>query len=114
MIKKSLLGIKHSISGFKLAYRYDESFRKEVIFFIPLILFIIFKEIYLIKKLILFGTLVIILVVELLNTAIEKTIDTFSKNEYHPLLKVAKDAASCAVFFVIILSILIWIYVLNF
>lgn len=111
---KIISGIRNSLSGFFLAYKNDNSFKLEALSSIPLILFIFLKDITLQKKIILFSTIIIVLAFELLNTAIEKSIDALSNYQKHPLLKIAKDAASCSVFFIIILSIIVWFYVLTF
>lgn len=50
----------------------------------------------------------ILLIVEFINTAIEKTVDRISLEKHH-LSKIAKDSASAAVFISVCLLILIWV-----
>ncbi|WP_418790589.1 diacylglycerol kinase [Phosphitispora sp. TUW77] len=51
-----------------------------------------------------FFTVMMTLVTEVLNTAIEVTLDLQVQGRYHPKVKIAKDAASCAVLFCVITS----------
>ena len=59
---------------------------------------------------ILVTVMTIIIVTELLNTAIEATVDLVT-NEYHELAKIAKDCASAAAFVASILAISLYLYV---
>jgi len=68
-------------------------------------------DIALIYKLVLVVTASLILIVELLNSAIENAVDLVTK-DIHPLAKTAKDIGSTAVMFSIILHILCWVLIL--
>ena len=57
-----------------------------------------------------FLVMTVIIVAELLNTAIEATVDLVTE-EYHPLAKVAKDCASAAVLTSVLLATIVGIYV---
>lgn len=59
----------------------------------------------------LFISVHLVLVAELINTAIETTVDRISK-EHHVLAKRAKDAASAVVFYTIILATIVWMVIL--
>ncbi len=63
------------------------------------------------KRLALIGTLLVILIVELLNTAIEKLSDRVSR-DHDPVLKRVKDMGSAAILLSLILAGAIWLWVL--
>jgi diacylglycerol kinase (ATP) len=64
-----------------------------------------------IERLLLIGSLVLVLIVELLNSAVEATVDRISKKR-HKLSGRAKDMGSAAVYLSILLAILTWALVL--
>jgi len=102
---------KYAIEGFLHAVKTESSFKIELAFavvFFPVIYILPFELIY---KLILIVTFVMILIVELVNSAIENVVDLVTK-ERHPLAKSAKDIASTAVLFTVLLHILCWIIIL--
>jgi diacylglycerol kinase (ATP) len=59
----------------------------------------------------LIGSLLLVLIVELLNSAVEATVDRISK-KHHKLSGRAKDMGSAAVYLSILLAILTWMFVL--
>ena len=71
----------------------------------------ILLDISIVEKMFLFSTLFLVILAELINTAIEMTIDRISE-ELHPLSKVAKDIGSCIVLVSFIYMILIWSIIL--
>jgi len=98
---------KYAIEGLIHAFKTESSFRVELAFgvlFFPIVYLVPFELIY---KLILIITFVMILIVELLNSAIENVVDLVTK-EKHPLAKSAKDIAATAVFFTILLHLSCW------
>ena len=60
----------------------------------------------------LIGSVLLVLIVELLNSAIEFAIDRISK-DHHELSKKAKDAGSAAVLLYLVNMIIIWILVIS-
>ncbi len=102
-----------SISGLKTAWKGEEAFRQEVCVaavFIPLAFVL---PVSLVLKLLLAGSLFLILVVELLNSAIEAAIDLITE-EAHPLAKNAKDLGSAAVLICLIQAAVFWAVVLLY
>lgn len=98
---------KNSLSGFKKAFSTEEAFRQEIflgIFFLP---FVFFTERSKFEIICLLLSMFIVLITELLNTAIEYTIDRISK-DYHEMSGWAKDIASTAVFLALGQFILVW------
>jgi diacylglycerol kinase (ATP) len=101
----------YSIDGLKHAVKNETSFKIEL-----LIALIVFPLIYLmpfefIFKLVLFLSYGMIMVAELLNSAIENVVDLVTQ-EIHPLAKSAKDIAATAVLFTVILHLLCWVFIL--
>ncbi len=66
---------------------------------------------FLIEKLMLIGALLLVLIVELMNSAIEAVVDRVSL-EYHPLSKNAKDIGSAAVLLTCVLAAATWLTIL--
>ena len=102
---------QYALEGFVHAFKTESSFKLELlasIFIIPAI-FLIPMEINF--QLILLVTFVLIMIVELLNSAVENVVDLVTK-DIHPLAKSAKDIGATAVMFSIILHICCWIIVL--
>ena len=98
----------NSWNGLRAVWRSEAAFRQEVVVFViavPLA-FLVAAEMW--KRLALILVIVFIMVVELLNTAIEKLGDRVSL-EHDPRMAFIKDLGSAAVFFAILLAALIWI-----
>ena len=101
----------YSWLGFKAAYKNEAAFRQELwlcILLTPIALY--FGE-TLLDKAILISSLLFVLIVELLNSAIEAVVDRFG-DEIHELSGRAKDMGSTAVFIAITMVVIIWIGVL--
>jgi diacylglycerol kinase (ATP) len=110
-IARLLYAFKYSWEGLCDVFKKEEAFRIEIflcILFSPIIYFL---QISLIEKIILSTTLFFVLMAELTNTAIERTIDRIS-NEIHPLSKAAKDIGSCLVALSLFYSFFIWLIIL--
>lgn len=102
---------KFSYDGFIATFKSEEAFRQDLIICMILTPIAIFLPITLIEKLFLFSTLFLIIMAELINTAIEMTIDRISE-ELHPLSKIAKDIGSCIVLVSFMYLILVWVLIL--
>jgi diacylglycerol kinase (ATP) len=98
----------YAIEGFLHAFKTENSFKLELllaIFIIPAI-FIIDFELW--QKTVLLCSAFLVLIVELLNSAIENVVDLVTK-EIHPLAKSAKDIGATAVMFSIALHLICWV-----
>ena len=104
---------KYALDGLSHALKTESSFRLELICAIFIISMIVYLDISFVNKLILFVTGILVLIVELINSAIENVVDLVTK-EVHPLAKNAKDIGSTAVMFSIILHVSCWIMILIF
>ncbi len=101
----------YSWLGFKAAYKYEAAFRQELwlsMVLTPVALY--FGPSYA-DKAILMASLVFILLIEILNSALEAVVDRFG-DEIHPLSGRAKDMGSAAVFLAFVIAGLVWFSVL--
>lgn len=97
----------YSLNGIKSCFRTEEAFRQEFIlamFLLPLGLY--FGD-GAVEKFLLTGTVLFVLLVEILNTSIERAIDRISFDE-HDLSKEAKDMGSAAVMLSLLICGLCW------
>lgn len=102
---------RFSRAGFRAAYRHEEAFRQEVwslLLLLPLGLWLGKSPV---ERALLVGSLLLVPIVELLNSAIEANVDRIGL-ERHELSGRAKDIASAAVFLVIVLATSVWALVL--
>ncbi|WP_086247567.1 diacylglycerol kinase [Campylobacter vicugnae] len=97
----------YALSGLKAMVKNEHSFRIELFIIIPLFIAIWFLPLSGIEQTILGMSLLFILAMECVNSAIEACIDLVSPN-FHPLAKVAKDCGSAAVFIAISSAVLCW------
>lgn len=105
-LKKIKASIINSLNGLKASYKSEQSLYIHLLASITLIILSIIFKITLIEWLVVIAIIGITLAVELVNTAIESTVDLVTK-EYHPLAKKAKDIASAAEFVLAITSTVI-------
>jgi diacylglycerol kinase (ATP) len=106
-IKRVFAAFFYSIEGFRTAWRSEHAFRQELLLVIPGIIVALLLPVSPLKKLALIAVLVMVLVVELLNSAIEAVVDRVSF-ERHPLSKNAKDFGSAAVLLTFSLAAATW------
>ncbi|MEG9489271.1 diacylglycerol kinase [Mannheimia indoligenes] len=103
----------YSMKGLKAAYINEAAFRQELwcaIILFPLALILGETNI---EKVLLVGTVFLVLIVELLNSAVESVVDRIG-SDFHELSGRAKDLGSAAVFLSMILLAITWILVLFF
>jgi len=106
-----LNAFRYSCAGIKEAHRNEDAFRQEVLlaaFLLPLAFWL---ESAAIGRALMIGSVLLLLIVELLNSAIEATVDRISLDD-HRLAKRAKDIGSAAVLITIINLVLVWMLVL--
>lgn len=102
---------KYSMKGLKAAYRYEAAFRQEVWLSFLLIPLGFYLGNGAIEKVLLVGSVLLVLVAELLNSAVENVVDRVG-SEYHELSGRAKDIGSAAVFMAMIITGLTWLLIL--
>jgi diacylglycerol kinase (ATP) len=101
----------YSIAGLKAAFTHEDAFRQEVMLAAVLIPVALVFGGSGIGKAVMVASVVIVLVVELINSAIEATVDRVSLEEHH-LAKRAKDIGSAAVMISLVNVALVWSLVL--
>ena len=102
---------RYSIAGLAAAARYEDAFRQELLLFLVLAPLGWVLGANGIQRALLIGSLVLVLVVELVNSAVEATVDRVSL-ENHNLAKRAKDLGSAAVMLSIANAGLVWLLTL--
>lgn len=110
-LKRILSAFFYSLDGLKAAWRHEHAFRQELALFAVGTVIALVLRISAFEKLLLIGVLVLILIVELLNSALEAVVDRVSL-ERHPLSKNAKDFGSAAVLLACLLAAAAWAVVL--
>ncbi len=97
----------YSLNGLRLAAGSEPAFRQELCLFVVLLIVLYFLPVPLVFKIILFFANTLVLIVELLNSAIESIVDMASPG-YHELAGKAKDLGSAAVLISLVLVIVLW------
>ena len=93
--KRFLNSIKYSLDGLKYAYQNEQSLIIHGVGTLIIIILGIIFQISFIRWAILIIASVVVMAIELLNTAIEATVDLVT-DKFHPLAKIAKDCGSAA------------------
>jgi len=110
-LTRVLNAFRYSLAGLGAAYRHEDAFRQEVWLAAILIPIAILTPTDGTGKALLIGSVLLVLVVELLNSAIEAVVDRVSL-EHHRLAARAKDIGSAAVLLALINVPVIWSLVL--
>lgn len=98
---------KNSWCGLVYAFMEESAFRQELTLFAILTPIAFFLPINYLEKALLISSLIMVLVVELLNSSVEAAIDRISF-EHHDLSKRAKDFGSAAVMLALFIAVLLW------
>jgi diacylglycerol kinase (ATP) len=101
----------YSIEGFRAAYQHEDAFRQETLVAAILIPIALFLPESGVGKALMIASVLLVLLVELLNSAVEATVDRISL-ENHQLAKRAKDIGSAAVFVSLLNVVVVWALVL--
>jgi diacylglycerol kinase (ATP) len=96
-----------ALLGLRAAWVHEDAFRQEVVVALIAIPVALLSNASLTGRAMLVGSIFLVLIVELLNSALEAAVDHASM-ELHPLARRAKDIASAAVFVSIVNALLIW------
>lgn len=110
-LRNFFASIRYSVDGFLAAMKHEPSFREDFLFVILLVPFAVILPVNAVSTALMIASLIFIMIVELLNSAIEWTID-YLRPEHHPLAKRIKDMGSAAVFLTYINAILVWVILL--
>ncbi|MCU6433013.1 diacylglycerol kinase [Undibacterium sp. Jales W-56] len=106
-VKRIFSAFFYSIDGFKSAWKNEHAFRQELILVVIGMAVALALPVSSFEKLMMIASLLLILVVELINSAIEAVVDRVSL-ERHTLSKNAKDFGSAAVLLTLLISLGTW------
>ena len=103
--------LTYSLAGLRVAIHHEAAFRQELLLAAILIPAALFLSVSTISKVLMIASVLLVLIVELLNSAIEAAVDHTSL-EQHPLAKRAKDMGSAAVLLSLLNVIAVWLIIL--
>jgi diacylglycerol kinase (ATP) len=109
--KTGLIRVFHaffnSLAGLRDAWRHESAFRQEVMLAAVLIPIACVVPLSPVERALLIGSVLLVMIVELLNSSVEAAIDRISF-DHHSLSKRAKDIGSAAVFVSLLMLALVW------
>ena len=97
----------YSLEGFKAAWKHEDAFRQEAILALILIPLALLLTDVALERALMIASVLLVLIVELINSAIEATVDRISL-ENHQLAKRAKDIGSAAVLIALVDVLVLW------
>jgi len=106
-----LKALGYSLSGLRGAWQREAAFRQEVIAAIVLVPLSLFAHVSWLEHALLVASVLLVLLVELVNSSIEAIVDRISM-ERHPLSGHAKDAGSAAVLMACVIAAMLWAAIL--
>ncbi|ELQ6023034.1 diacylglycerol kinase [Cronobacter turicensis] len=101
----------YSWKGLRAAWKNEAAFRQEGVAVITAILIACWLDVDPITRVLLIGSVTLVMIVEILNSAIEAVVDRIGP-EFHELSGRAKDMGSAAVLLSIILALVVWVTLL--
>ncbi|HRP97292.1 MAG TPA: diacylglycerol kinase [Rhodocyclaceae bacterium] len=110
-LRRLVNAFRYSIAGLRAAYRHEDAFRQELwlaAILVPLALLLGGSGI---DRALMIASVLLVLVVELMNSAIEATVDRISLED-HQLAKRAKDIGSAAVMVSLLMVLVVWTCIL--
>jgi len=106
-LTRVLNAFRYSMAGLAAAYRNEDAFRQEVWLAVILIPLALFLPVSAIGKALMVASVLLVVIVELINSALEATVDRISLDQHH-LAKRAKDIGSAAVFVALVNVVAVW------
>jgi len=106
-----LNALRYSLQGLGAALKHEAAFRQELALCAVLVPVAIWVGDTLAQRLLLIASLLFVLIVEMLNSALEAVADSVTL-EQHPMVGRAKDLGSAAVMLAILCAVIVWIAVL--
>ena len=107
-LKRLINALFYSLSGLRLAFRHESAFRQEIALAAVLVPLACFIPVGAVERVLLIGSVLLVLIVELLNSSVEAAIDRIGFDS-HRLSKRAKDLGSAAVLLALVLLGITWI-----
>ena len=110
-IERVVAAMGYSWRGLQATYRHEAAFRQELALCVVLVPLGLWLGHTGVERAVLLGSLFLVLIVEVLNSAIESVVDRVS-DEHHELSGRAKDMGSAAVFLSLVCVAVVWLLVL--
>ncbi len=110
-LRRLINATRYSLSGFAEAARREDAFRQELILAAVLVPLGLALGVNGIERALLVGSVLLVLIIELLNSAVEATVDRVSLDA-HDLARRAKDLGSAAVMLSLVNAAVVWLLVL--
>ena len=110
-LKRLWNALFYSLAGLRAAFRHEDAFRQEVLLACILIPVAMFLPVGGMGKALMIASVLLVLIVELLNSAVEAAVDHTSLDQ-HKLAKRAKDIGSAAVLLSLLNVVLVWMLIL--
>ncbi|MGL9719811.1 diacylglycerol kinase [Symbiopectobacterium sp.] len=101
----------YSLKGLKQAWQHEAAFRQELMLLVVAVLVACWLPVSLLERLLLIGVVVVVVLMELVNSAIEAVVDRVG-TEHHELSGRAKDIGSAAVFVALVFAAVVWVSIL--
>ncbi len=101
----------YSLSGLKQAWQHEAAFRQELLLLAAAAVIACVLPVSVVERLLLIGVVVLVVLFELANSAIEAVVDRVG-TDYHELSGRAKDIGSAAVFVALAFAAVVWVSVL--
>lgn len=97
----------YSYKGLSAAWQHEAAFRQELVVTLLAIILAVWLDVGAIARILLIGSVALVMIVEILNSAIEAVVDRIG-SEHHELSGRAKDMGSAAVSLAILLALFVW------
>lgn len=110
-IQRVINATGYSIKGLRATFKHEAAFRQELLLTIVLLPLAFYLGQTGVERAIMIGSLFLVLIVELLNSAVESVVDRVG-DEYHKLSGRAKDIGSAAVFLSLANVIVVWLVII--
>ncbi|MCL2017533.1 MAG: diacylglycerol kinase [Alphaproteobacteria bacterium] len=109
-MNRIIKAFKYSVQGIVATWQSEPAFRQETVVFAVGLLIAILLPVGFLARSLMVSSMILVLLAELANTAIESVVDRISTDR-HPLSKKAKDIGSALVLLSIINAGIIWFFV---
>lgn len=110
-LSRVLYATYYSIKGLRAAFASEAAVRQEILAMLILVPFAVYADVTSVERILMIMSLCVVLITELLNTAVEKLCDHVS-TDIHLLIGRAKDIGSAAVFVSLLLAAFVWLTIL--
>ncbi|MGR5157348.1 diacylglycerol kinase [Vibrio owensii] len=110
-LKRIIKAMGYSAKGLRAAFKHEAAIRQELVMLAIAIILVCVFDLSVIERILMLGVVVLVLIVELINSAIEAVVDRVGV-EHHELSGRAKDIGSAAVMVALAFAGFTWLYIL--